>query len=150
EVAVSTVFKRLSGPVLAWPALEAVEAGEVAQGSAIRDVMPTILPDLFEGDQLVVLGRYTDVDTLKLRLSGEVAGEARHFDFEFDLAQASNTHAYVPRLWASRRIANLIDAVRQAGANGHGLDGQDPSPARDELVQEIVRLSTKFGILTEY
>ena len=53
----------------------------------------------------------------------------------------------MPRLWASRKIAGLIDAVRQMGA--------DPSasthdPKVKELVDEIVRLSTQFGILTEY
>ena len=37
-----------------------------------------------------------------------------------------------------RRIAELIDAIRLAGR-------QDK-----ELVDEIVRLSTKFGIMTEY
>ena len=47
-----------------------------------------------------------------------------------------------PRLWAQRQIAGLIDAIRQSGA-----DGTQPSK---ELVNEIIALSTEFGILTEY
>jgi len=56
-------------------------------------------------------------------------------------------NGFVPRLWASRKIAQLIDTVRQMGA--------DPATSKNnpkvkELVDEIVRLSTEFGILTEY
>jgi hypothetical protein len=33
---------------------------------------------------------------------------------------ATTQNAFVPRLWASRRIAMLVDAVRQLGADGGG------------------------------
>jgi hypothetical protein len=61
----------------------------------------------------------------------------------------------VPRLWASRRIAELIDLIRQAGApEAGGLPTTlfDPftNPRTKELAEEILRLSTEFGILTEY
>ncbi|MHC4112361.1 MAG: hypothetical protein ACYSUY_14910, partial [Planctomycetota bacterium] len=63
----------------------------------------------------------------------------------FDKANVRN--GFVPRLWASRKIAELIDAVRQMGADP-GKSTNDPKVK--ELVDEIVRLSTEFGILTEY
>ncbi len=67
--------------------------------------------------------------------------------YDVSLDQADQAYGFVPRLWASRKIATLIDAVRQMGA--------DPSVSSDdpkikELTDEIVRLSTEFGILTEY
>jgi len=71
------------------------------------------------------------------------------------LSSATTRNAFVPRLWASRRIASLIDEIRQAGA----VTSARPSvvgesllddPRHAELVDEILRLSTKFGILTEY
>jgi len=58
----------------------------------------------------------------------------------------------VPRLWASRKIAVLTDAIRDLGADsGFGSAGVPASDPRvKELVEEIVRLSKDFGILTEY
>ena len=53
----------------------------------------------------------------------------------------------MPRLWASRKIAELIDHIRQLGADSSVTEND---PKVKELVDEIVRLSTEFGILTEY
>jgi hypothetical protein len=49
----------------------------------------------------------------------------------------------VARLWASNKIAVLSEAIRDLGADGATAN-------TTELVNEIVRLSTQFGILTEY
>ncbi len=59
----------------------------------------------------------------------------------------------VPRLWASRKIGVLVDAVRQMGADNYSAADQATlakDPKLKELVDEIVRLSQKFGVLTEY
>ncbi len=138
EVKVGQVFRRLTGPVLALPTLKAGEA------SRVRDMLPGELPDIFEGDQLIVLGRYTNEDKpLKFTLSGQGSRGERAFEMSFDPKRASVDHSFVPRLWAQRRIAQLVDAVRQSGADGKG-------EVSDELIQEIIALSTRWGILTEY
>lgn len=138
EVKVGQVFRRLTGPVLASPTLKPGTA------SRVKDMLPGELPDIFEGDQLIVLGRYTDQDkALNFTLSGQGSAGERTFGMSFDPKRASVEHSFVPRLWAQRRIAQLVDAVRQAGADGKG-------GVSDELVEEIVALSTRWGILTEY
>ncbi|MEO1277350.1 MAG: VIT domain-containing protein [Planctomycetota bacterium] len=138
EVKVGQVFKRLTGPVLASPTLTPSDP------SRIRDMLPGDLPDVFEGDQILVLGRYTKEDQqLRFALEGSSGDTQREFELAFDPSRASVEHAFVPRLWAQRRIAQLIEAIRQAGADGK-------PELSDELVQEIVQLSTRWGILTEY
>jgi Ca-activated chloride channel family protein len=151
EAKVGHVFKRLSGPVLAAPELTSVGMRQLP-ASRIREVMPCAMPDLFEGDQLVVLGRYTPGDDLVLKLTGEYFGKEREFTFEFDTSKATAKNGYVPRLWASRKIGALINEIRQAGANGQ-MPGEEPALSDahlKELVDEIVRLSIRWGILTEY
>jgi Ca-activated chloride channel family protein len=153
EVKVASVFRRLSGPVVASPALAVVKAnGEPASGR-VRDVLPSKLPDLFAGDQLVVLGKYKGEEKLHFRLDGNYLGKPRRFRFAFGLDKATTKNAFVPRLWASRRIGVLVDAVRALGADSGASFGY-PKAAKDprmkELVDEIVKLSREFGILTEY
>ncbi len=146
EVKVSQVFKRLAGPILAAPRLT-VRSGNEQDTRALRELLPAELPDLFDGDQIVLTGQYTTERPVTLRLSGEYLGEPRHFDFELDVSKASTRHSYVPRIWANRKVAALVDHIRQAAA-----DTANPMSevARKEIVEEIIALSTKYGILTEY
>ena len=148
EVKVASVFKKLSGPVLADPKLTVSLQDSREMPNPVRDLMPAVLPDLFEGDQLIVLGQYLHDKPMIFEISGNYLGEKRRFIFTFDYDGATTRNAFVPRLWASRKIAVLIDAVRQLGADGQTPPPNDPR--MKELVDEIVRLSTEFGILTEY
>ncbi|MCL4198310.1 MAG: VWA domain-containing protein [Phycisphaerales bacterium] len=162
ELKVAQTFRRLSGPILANAALDTIDAqGEVATGAAVRELIPSALPDLFDGDQLIVLGQYRNGGgegghaPIRFRLAGEFLGEEKVFEFEFDLESATTRNAFVPRLWASRRIAYLVDQIRQAGAASGAAPHVANAPIFDdpryrELAEEILRLSTEFGILTEY
>jgi len=147
EVKVGQVFRQLKGPVLAEPQLDITEPyGKPALGRT-RDIIPNKLPDMFEGDQLVLLGQYVGQEPLVFNLSGNYLGRKRTFTFTFDFTKATTKNGFVPRLWASRKIAELIDEIRQLGADST-ITQNDPRVK--ELVDEIVRLSTEFGILTEY
>ena len=109
------------------------------------------MPDLFAGDQLVLVGRYTGEEPLQFRLTGNYLGKTRTFKFSFDLASATTRNAFVPRLWASRKIAVLTDAITAMGAKSPAeVAAVAKDPKFKELVSEIVNLSTEFGILTEY
>jgi Ca-activated chloride channel family protein len=147
EVKVSQVFRRLNGPILASPRLVVIGEDGKPDTRAVRELMPGELPDLFDGDQIALMGQYTSDKPVKLRLEGDYYGKPTHFDFTLDVSKASVKNSYVPRIWANRKVASLISTIREAGADG----AVKPSDAEmKELVDEIVRLSTKYGILTEY
>ncbi|MCY3022829.1 MAG: VIT domain-containing protein [Planctomycetota bacterium] len=155
EVKVGQVFRRLEGPVLADPELAVLDAdGKPAVGRT-RDLLPSRLPDLFSGDQLILLGQYIGEDPLSFRLNGNFLGEKRAFNFSFPLEKATTRNSFVPRLWASRKIGVLIDAIRSLGADQQYTSQRSGPPTMSdprmkELVDEVVRLSQEFGILTEY
>ncbi|HUW19141.1 MAG TPA: VIT domain-containing protein [Sedimentisphaerales bacterium] len=147
EVKIGRVFKRLTGPILASIELEVVKQDGGPAIGRTRDILPDNLPDMFEGDQMVLLGQYVSNEPIVFEISGNYLGRKRTFKFEFEFDKADVRNGFVPRLWASRKIARLIDVVRQMGAEP-GASCSDPKVK--ELVDEIVRLSTEFGILTEY
>lgn len=156
EVKVAAVFKRLYGPVLKDIAVTTGDQSGAASTRLVRELIPSPIPDLFDGDQLILLGQYQHAGPIEFTVAGDFLGKRREFSFKFDLSTLPTTkNAFVPRLWASRRIAYLVDQIRQAGAlassqprvaNASPLD----DPKFRELSDEILRLSTEFGILTEY
>lgn len=154
EVKVGQVFRRLRGPVLASPTLthHAADPSKVA-GPPVRQLMPSELPDVFDGDQLVILGQHLTNRPVTFVLRGtDATGEPRSFEFTFGLDKAGPQNSFVPRLWASRRIAVLLDEIRQSGADA-GLatrERREDDPRTKELVDEVIRLSIEYGILTEY
>jgi Ca-activated chloride channel homolog len=75
-----------------------------------------------------------------------LGGKETGFETVIDPAAASYRNGFVPRLWATRKVAALVDEIRQAGAEG--LSTSDPRVK--ELVDAVVDLSTRYGILTEY
>lgn len=137
ETEVAKLYGRIESPVLYDASLE-ISVG--TRGStAVNRLYPQSICDLFAGQQLVISGRYAHAGRARIVLSGKVGDETRRFEFEEELAKvdASSRYAFVEKLWAVRRIGDLVDQLDLHGEN-------------QELVDELVALSTKHGILTPY
>ncbi len=140
EAHVSRLHNRISAPVMTEVKVEVdVEKSKVEQGPTINRVYPREVYDLFEGEQLVLVGRYKLPGNAKVVVQGKVGDEQNKFDFPAELTERSKDESYsfVEKLWAMRRIGEIIDELDLKGKN-------------DELIQELVALSTKHGILTPY
>jgi Ca-activated chloride channel family protein len=154
EVKVARTFARLDHPVLAGPALMTIDAAG-ARVARTAEVLPRTLGDLFAGDQLVVLGQYRGDDDLCFELKGRAPDGDKRYTFALPVRSASTQHAFVARLWAIRQIGFLVDELRQQGGDlgaPFGAPRTDPfaDPRLRELRDEILRLSTRFGVLGEY
>jgi Ca-activated chloride channel homolog len=108
-------------------------------GSDVNRTYPRDIPDLFEGGQLVWVGRYRDSGKATVKLSGKVGGEPRSFEVPIELASYGSGTGYdfVEKLWAVRRVGFIIDQIDLNGPN-------------KELTDELVALGTKYGLLTPY
>ena len=130
----STFYSKISAPVMTDLELDFGVAGAY-------DIFPNPLPDLFSGSQIIVTGRYRQPGEADVNLMGVVNGEMRQFDFRKQnfSAQPGRTDlsAALPRLWATRKIGYLLNQVRLNGPDG-------------ETIDQIVRLSIRFGIVTPY
>lgn len=154
EVKVARTFARLDHPVLAEPILATIDQGGQPVTRTV-EVLPRRLNDLFAGDQLVILGQYRGDADLRFELRGKSPAGDKRYQFTLPVSSASTEHAFVPRLWASRQIAFLVDEMRQQGGDlgrPFGAVGPDPfaNPRLIELRDEILRLSARYGVLGEY
>lgn len=150
EVEIARLFDQLRGPVFTDVTLDVLDQHGQVDTRIWRDVYPAVIPDFYQGESLVLLGMYTAPRPMKLRMNGTFCGKPRSFTYDFDMAKSSTSNAVVPRLWASRKIAYLIDALRQAGAGEMSSSQVLADPRYAELAEEVVRLSTRYGVLSEY
>ncbi len=140
EAHVAKVYSRIASPVMTDVAVNfEFDAVRTEDGPPINRQYPASVVDLFEGEQLVIVGRYKKPGVAKISISGKVGSEAKKFDFPAEFATKSNdgSFGFVEKLWATRRIGEIIDQIDLNGKNA-------------ELVKELVDLSTKHGILTPY
>ncbi len=104
----------------------------------VHDMYPDPLPDLFQGSQLVLLGRYRNDGAATVTLAGRLGDRPRRFEYEdVVFPKESRANDFIPRLWATRKIGYLLTQIRLHGQN-------------KELVDEIVALSLRYGIMTPY
>ncbi|MCA9100377.1 MAG: VWA domain-containing protein [Planctomycetales bacterium] len=140
EDRVARLYNRISSPVLSDVAVTFEMNGRgPADGPLTDRVYPKHDFDLFAGEQLVVVGRYRQSGDVAITVTGSNRGETETHHYEATLAAAGGdqTYAFIERLWAARRIGEIIDEIDLNGEN-------------QELVDEMVRLSTRHGILTPY
>jgi Ca-activated chloride channel family protein len=149
ERAVSDVFQDLSGPVVTDLAVAVKDADGNENTRLVRDVYPQVLPDLFRGDRLLLVGRYIAEVPACFELTGTRIGEASRWTLEYDFANALPRNDFVKRLWAMRRIAGLEDELRRVGADPSALASLKDDPRYSELVKEMLDLATRFGVLTD-
>jgi Ca-activated chloride channel family protein len=103
----------------------------------VDEIYPFPLPDLFAGEQLVVVGRYRNGGDVDLRIAGDINGEAMTHVYPNQVLAEAGGEPFVARLWATRKIGALIQQIRRTGA--------DP-----ELVEAVVELSLQYGIVSPY
>lgn len=140
EARVSRLYERIRSPVLADVKI-AVELDEDVDRavSAVNRVYPRDVYDLFAGEQLVIVGRYKRPGSAKVVVRGRVGDKEHTFDFPAELVDKSKdaTYSFIEKLWATRRIGEIIDELDLKGRN-------------EELIKELVELSQRHGVLTPY
>jgi len=144
EAKIASLYAKIKNPVMTGLKLEIL-------GIQLRDMYPRELGDLFDGDQIVLTGRYDSQSAKKLRLrsdlpyggavtlviSGVYEGKQRAFEYPVKINGSDRRYAFVERLWAIRRVGYLMDQIQLHGES-------------KELIDELVELSKLYGIMTPY
>lgn len=123
-------FQRISNPIMRDISIS-------MPGLLTLDRYPKVLGDLFWGSQVMQLGLYQNSKEVEIALKGFYTTDSTVFRKTVFFSDTAGGHRFVPRLWAKAKIDNLLDQIHTYGEN-------------DELVNQVIDLSLRFQILTEY
>lgn len=131
EIKVSNFFGKIREPVLSNIHLT------FPDGVRVSKMYPQALPDLFKGEQLMLCGRYTGEGSGDCVIEGTANGVPQKFTVPVVFPKQETAQPFISRLWASRRVAYLLDEIRLHGEN-------------TELKSEATDLAREFGLVTPY
>lgn len=130
DTEVQRLFERITTPVLTdiQVTVEGVETSELA---------PAGITGLFAGHQALLTGRYQAGGHATVIVIGNSAQGPERFEYPVEFPERDETDPTIAQLWAQRRVADLLTEVRVEGP-------------RDSLIERIVDIATRFGIVTPY
>ncbi len=130
EVKVSRLAAKINSPALTDLSL--------SFGSMKTDLIyPAPLPDLFFGSEIIITGRFHQLGNSQAIISGKINGKEVTYEFPVSFQRGNSDDELVSMLWANRRIGYLLQQIRLHGKS-------------DELLNEVVFLSKRYGIITEF
>ena len=143
EAKISNMYAKVKNPVM-------TDIKIALQGVKIKHSYPQVMPDLFDGSQLLLVGRYDASDVSRLPshssvrqttlvVTGKYQGSQHAFEYPVSINpdRQASVYSFVERLWATRRVGYLLDQIQLHGKS-------------DEVIDEIVQLSRDYGIITPY
>jgi Ca-activated chloride channel family protein len=130
DVAVQGFFAQIVDPMLTDPVLD-------AQAFGVDFLQPTVLGDLFAGQTTTLLGRYAKPGKGQIVLSGRVGADDVMHVFDVELPEFATSEGYVPRIWATRQVGELLQQLKL-------------SEAGEGVVDEVLALAERFGVVTEF
>jgi Ca-activated chloride channel family protein len=135
EDEITKFFLRINNPVL-------LHTDIAFTPPVIDEIYPSPLPNLYKGQQLIIVGRYDSAQAVSLQLSGNAFNLPVSYTYNISLADSQVTNLqFLPKVWAKRKIDALtLDYyILPAG-----------SPQRDSLQEAIEDLSVCYGLISPF
>jgi Ca-activated chloride channel family protein len=133
KTAVQDIYDKINNPYLVdieidWANLD------------VTEVYPREIRDLYDGEPLVVVGRYGNGGRGAITVSGTLNGRDWEKTINVELVSSGGTEA-ADRLWARSKIQQLSRLVMDSSYRGKPSDG---------LIEQIIGVSLDYGVLCEY
>jgi Ca-activated chloride channel family protein len=130
ETAMSSLLTKLRFPAL-------VDLRIAESPVRLTQTVPSQLPDLFVGEELVVFGRYQGKGSGTVIVTGQRNGRSERLSVPALFPARDSQNDFISRLWAARQIGELTRQIRLEGASS-------------ALVSQVRELGLRYGIVTEY
>ena len=104
----------------------------------IKEIYPYPYPNLYKGQQLILSGRYDEIEDLSITLEGKAFNVPVTYNFQVSLSDTTNNNlSFLPKIWAKQKLDVL------------GLDYYltETSFEQDSISSLIDSLSTCYGVI---
>lgn len=130
ERAVGIVAARLTNPIVTGVRIH-------SDNVRLGRMLPSGAVDVFAGEDLVVLARYSGSGPAVIRFDGQTARGPVSWSTRVTFPDRTRGNPFVARLWATQRVGYLSAERRKHGASS-------------EIDNEIRQLGERYGIPTEF
>jgi Ca-activated chloride channel homolog len=130
EHEVSVVASRLTAPIV-------TDVRVVSDGVRLSKMLPASSSDIFAGQDLIVLARYTGSGEARIRFEGRTPDGPVTWSTRVSLPARDRSNPFLARLWATQRVGWLSAEKRMHGGS-------------EEIDAEIRDLGEHYGIPTEF
>ena len=108
----------------------------------VSEIYPDSLPNLYQGNQMIVSARYQEAAPTEITLSGTAFGKPVGYTYDLQLADTVNpTYQFLQKIWAKRKIESLL--IRYYLLNS-------VSEEAIALKNQIIAISQAYGVISEF
>lgn len=134
EKVVSTFYNRIQNPLLTDIS---IDWGNVK----VKDIIPSVIPDLFSVEPLLIVGRYDTESKGNIKVNGKIVNQDTSFNIPVELTfkteeQMKKENKLLGFIWARSRIKEII-------AKSYGNE-------TSEMKKEIIDLAIKHHLMSKY
>lgn len=135
QSAISNFYLTIQNPVLLYPQITFTPP-------VVYATHPAQLPNLFKGQQLILVGRYQEPTDVNLHFSGTAFGQPVAYDYTVPLADTSVQNLqFLPRLWAKQTMKDLYQEF---------FSYPTGSPEAAAIQETIVGISLCYGVISPF
>ncbi|MCA0389678.1 MAG: VIT and VWA domain-containing protein [Bacteroidetes bacterium] len=130
EVNISSFFEKIEFPILTDVTVST--SGNIKFSKAY----PNTKIDIFKGGVLTLAGLIEEGGSGKIIIKGKRNGKEVKFERDVTISD-DDSYTFIPVIWSMRRVGHLLDLIR--------LNGESK-----EMIDEVVYLAKKYGLITPY
>ena len=132
--AVTTLFELVKDPIIKNPRIS-------FSPDVVYDVYPSAIPDIYQGQQLMLVGRYKRPGDVTVTVEGTDRSGSAFYPFAASLTDDPNINIFVAKIWAKYRIEMLLEWMTKESTY---------SSRYKEWREEVIRLGKTYGIVTPF
>ena len=110
--------------------------------AVINKVHPKKQPNLYQGQQMLVVGRYNEAGTIRISLNGEAYQQPVNYNYELALSDSNDINKrFLPKIWAKLTIEDLLIDY---------YNYETESNEAKNIREQIIDISLDFGVISPF
>lgn len=135
EEIITNFYLRIRNPVL-------VNTELTFDPPLISESFPDPIPNLYLGQQLIMVGRYEEADSVTAIFNGDAFGQSQTYSYGINLADSLiEDNLFLVKIWAKKKIEYLYVQY---------FTFPQGSPEAEEIKEEIIDISVCYNVLSPF